>query len=492
MELVVIIVWIVLKSVPHFVEQGWGGAVDLLLLIAAIGVTLSWLIFFSRLRWKQRVIGIFLMLLPVALMKIDGHTGSFFPQLSWRWSDQSATQMPEISGMMAREGELIKASGPAYFPRFLGEKMDNWIAGELLPDGWESKEPKELWRIEMGEGWSAFAVAGKFAYTMDQRGAIETTICYELLTGYAVWTHSEEVRFEESMGGDGPRSTPTVADSKVYSLGATGILTCLDARTGTLIWGKNVLEETNQSVPKWAKSCSPLVVDGMVIVTLGSTADKSLGAFSVASGELMWRSGNYPSSYASPVVATLAGKRQIVAIQQKALAGFEIETGKELWAFPIGNPQSNCASPLIVEDTIITSSGYGYGTHRIQIKKDEAGFKATELWRSLKLKAKFADMIVKDGFLYGLNDGRMTCLNLEDGKSAWRGGNYGHGQILGVGGHIIVQGEQGDISILELSPKEEKVVLEFDALDHRTWNHPVLAGRILLVRNDREAVAFKY
>ncbi|MBT7971626.1 MAG: hypothetical protein HN570_11560, partial [Verrucomicrobia bacterium] len=104
----------------------------------------------------------------------------------------------------------------------------------------------------------------------------------------------------------------------------------------------------------------------------------------------------------------------------------------------------------------------------------------------------FADMIVKDGFLYGLNDGRMTCLDLENGKSVWRGGNYGHGQILGVGEHIIVQGEQGDVSILELSPKEEKIVLEFDALDHRTWNHPVLAGRILLVRNDREAVAFKY
>lgn len=225
------------------------------------------------------MIGAVLMSVPVVLLKIDGHTGSFFPQLSWRWSNQSATQMPELSGMMAQEGELIKATGPAYFPRFLGENMDNWVSGELLPDGWESKEPDELWRIEMGEGWSAFAVAGNFAYTMDQRGAIETTICYELLTGYAVWTHSEEVRFEESMGGDGPRSTPTVANSKVYSLGATGILTCLDARTGTLIWGKNVLEETNQSIPKWAKSCSPLVVDGMVIVTLGSKAEKSSGHF---------------------------------------------------------------------------------------------------------------------------------------------------------------------------------------------------------------------
>ena len=492
MELVVAVVWIVLKSIPNFVEQGWGGALDLLFLVAGIGVTLSWIICFSRLQWKQRVIGIGLIILPAALVKIDGHTGSFFPQLSWRWSNQSATEMPDLVGVMAQEGEAIQTTGPAYFPRLLGQNMNNRVTGELLPDGWERKVPEELWRIEMGEGWSAFAVAGKFAYTMDQRGSTETTICYELRTGYAVWTHSEEVRFEESMGGDGPRSTPTVANGRVYSLGATGLLNCLDARTGSLIWGKNILKETNQSVPKWAKSCSPLVVDEKVILTLGSKAEKSLGAFSVDTGELVWRSGDYPSSYASPVVATLAGKRQIVAIQQKAVAGFEIKTGKELWSFPIGNPQSNCASPLVVGDTVITSSGYGYGTHRIQIKKGETGFEATELWHSLKLKAKFADMVVKDGFLYGLNDGRMTCLNLENGKSAWRGGNYGHGQILGVGEHMIVQGEQGDISVLELNPNEEEVVMDFDALDHRTWNHPVLAGRILLVRNDREAVAFQY
>ena len=186
MELVVVVAWLVLKTIPHFVEQGWGGAVDLLLLIAAIGVALSWLVFFSRLRWKQRVIGIVLMLLPGALVRIDGHTGSFFPQLSWRWSNQSATQMPEMYGKMAQEGELIKTTGPAFFPRFLGQDMDNWVTGELLPKGWEDKVPEELWRIDMGEGWSAFAVAGNFAYTMDQRGSIETTICYELLTGYAV------------------------------------------------------------------------------------------------------------------------------------------------------------------------------------------------------------------------------------------------------------------------------------------------------------------
>ncbi|MDA7934289.1 PQQ-binding-like beta-propeller repeat protein [Akkermansiaceae bacterium] len=491
-EIVVIVAWVVLKLSPHFAEQGWSGALDLLFVVAVFGVALIWLIFFSRLTWRNRLIGIGLMMLPAALLKIDGHTGSFFPQLSWRWSKTSATEMPELTGEMAKEGEAIETAGPAYFPRLLGENMNNRVTGELLPDGWAGKEPKELWRIEMGEGWSGFAVAGRFAYTMDQRGSAETTTCYELETGNAVWSHAEEVRFEESMGGNGPRSTPTVDGGKVYSFGATGILNCLDARTGDLIWRKNVLRETGQSVPKWAKSCSPLIVDGKVIVTLGSEAKENLAAFTVESGELVWRSGDYPSSYASPVVATLAGNRQIVAVLQKAVAGFEIATGEELWSFPIGNPQSNCASPLIVGNTVITSSGYGYGTHRIEIEKVENGFEAKELWHSLKLKAKFADMIIDDGYLYGLNDGRLTCLDLETGKSTWRGGNYGHGQLLGVGEHMIVQSEQGDVYVIELNPEDEIVVSEFDALDHRTWNHPALAGRILLVRNDREAVAFKY
>lgn len=491
-QVVVIGVWLVLKNISYLTERGWGGAVDLLLAVIAMGVALVWLIFFSRLKWIQRLLGTGLMILPTILVKIDGHTGSFFPQLSWRWSKESATEMPELTGKMAREGEAIETAGPAYFPRLLGENMDNRVTGELLPDGWETQRPKELWRIEMGEGWSGFAVAGQFAYTMDQRGSSETTTCYELETGNAVWTHAEEVRFEESMGGNGPRSTPTVSNGKVYSLGATGILNCLDARTGNLIWGKDVLMEANQSVPKWAKSCSPLLVDNKVIVTLGSEAKENLAAFADESGELVWRSGDYPSSYASPVIASLVGKQQIVAIQQNAVAGFDIESGSELWSFPIGNPQSNCASPLIVGDTVVTSAGYGYGTHRIEIKKSGEQFKAEELWHSLKLKSKFADMVIRDGYLYGLNDGRLTCLNLEDGKSAWRGGNYGHGQILGVGGHMIVQSEQGAISVVSLNQEAEEVGIEFDALDHRTWNHPALAGRILLVRNDREAVAFKY
>ena len=327
---------------------------------------------------------------------------------------------------------------------------------------------------------------------MEQRGKIETTICYELLTGNPVWIHEEPVRFEESMGADGPRSTPTIADGKVYSLGATGILNCLDARTGTKIWRKDTLSDFNQSVPKWAKSCSPLVSDGKVIITLGKEAQDNLAAFDLTSGDLLWRSGDYPASYASPVIATLAGKRQIVALQQKSVNGYDIESGKILWSFPIGNPQGNCASPLIHGDTVITSSGYGYGTHRINISATAEGFTAEELWHSRKLKAKFADMVIHQDHLYGLNDGRLVCLHLSDGKTAWRGKNYGHGQLLGVGNHLILQAEQGNLLILKMTPEQETVIQEFDALEHRTWNHPTLAGNILLIRNDREAIAFQY
>ena len=491
-ELVLMVVWVVLRLVPIVEESGSVGAVNLAFLVLNGGFLVVWLVFFSGLSMGLRLVGAALALLLPAMVKMDGHTGSFFPQFSWRWTKTSATELPELTGRMALEGELRSAEGEANFPRFLGAKMNNHVLGAGLPQRWFDQKPKEIWRRPIGEGWSSFSVVGGFAFTMEQRGPLETTLCYELKTGKPVWVHQEKVRFEESMGDDGPRSTPTVSNGYVFSLGATGILNCLDARTGKMIWGKDVLAAAGHAVPQWAKSGSPLVVDGKVVVTLGSKAEKNLAAFEVATGKLVWRSGDYPSSYASPVVAELAGKRQIVALQQTSVDGYDVESGAILWSFPIGNPQSNCATPMIVGDTVITSGGYGYGTHRIKISRSGDDFEAEELWHSRKLKAKFADLLVYQGYLYGLNEGRMVCLDLKDGKAAWRGSNFGHGQLLGVGDHAIIQHEDGAISVMALNSEKETVVNEFEALDHRTWNHPVLAGNLLLLRNDREAIAFEW
>ncbi|MGI9243379.1 MAG: PQQ-binding-like beta-propeller repeat protein, partial [Verrucomicrobiales bacterium] len=433
--------------------------------------------------------GVSAILLTAALLKMDGHTGSFFPQFSWRWTKSAADELPPLLGKLATEGKGIETGGPENFPRFLGAKMSNWVSGELLAEDWFENPPKELWRKQIGEGWSAFSVAGGFAFTMEQRGEEEVLVCYELATGEAVWVHSEAVRFEESMGDDGPRSTPTVAGGRVFALGATGILNCHDARTGELIWGKDVLAEAGQGVPTWAKSCSPLVVGERVIVTLGDKAEKNLAAFDVADGELVWRAGDYKSSYASPVLATLVGTEQVVAIQAKSVDGYGLDDGKILWSFPIGNPQGNCASPLVIGNRVLTGAGYGYGSHLIEIGEN---FEVEELWHSRKLKPKFADMVIHGEHVYGLDEGRLVCLSLEDGERLWRGTNFGHGQLLGVGEHLIVQSERGGVYVVEANPDSEEIVSEFDALDRRTWNHPVLAGKILLVRNDREAIAFEY
>lgn len=484
--------WAVMKQLPKFSDGGSGGKLDLLVVVVLPIFFLFWLMFFSRLAWPSRWILLALTLGSATLLKMDGLTGSFFPQVSWRWSPQAASELPELGAAPAAEGIVLPTEGPENFPRFLGAEMNNWVSGELLAGTWYAEPPKELWRKQIGEGWSSFAVAGGFAFTMEQRGEEEVLVCYELATGDAVWAHAEPVRFEESMGDDGPRSTPTVADGRVFAIGATGILNCHDARTGKLIWGKDVVAEAGQGVPTWAKSCSPLVVGGKVVVTLGNKPEKNLAAFDVASGALVWRAGDYSSSYASPVLATLAGRQQIVAIQAKSVDGYGLDDGEILWSFPIGNPQGNCASPLVIGDRVLTSAGYGYGSHLIEISESGGVFSAEELWRSRKLKAKFADMVVRGEHVYGLDEGRLVCLNLDDGERVWRGSNFGHGQLLGVGGHLIVQSEQGGVSVVAADPGGEEITAEFDALSRRTWNHPVLAGRILLVRNDREAVAFEY
>ena len=485
-----VILWLV-SAKTGILDSGFNGVLAFLLLFLLLVVFLVWLLLLGRVPATGKAGGVVVIALFAVMFRYDGLTGDFFPRFVWRWAQKPAVELPELAGKMASQDQPLATAGPDYFPRFLGAGMGNWVSGERLAADWFKSPPKELWRKEMGEGWSSFSVGGDYAFTMEQRGEKEVLVCYELRTGNAVWVHSEEVRFEEGMGGDGPRTTPTIAGDRVFSFGATGILNCHDARSGEKLWGKNVLVEAGHEVPRWAKSCSPLVVEGKVIVTLGEKA-KGVAAYDVTSGELVWRGAEDGSSYASLIHGTLAGQDQIVAMLKRSVKGLSVADGSELWSFPIGNPQGNCATPHLIGDRVLTSSGYGYGSHLLEIKQSGGGFTAEELWQSRDLKAKFADFVVRGEFVYGLSEKDLVCLNLEDGFPEWEGGEYGYGQMLGVGDHLIVQSERGKVYVLEASPDGEEVVSEFRALSSKTWNHPVLAGRILLVRNDREAVAFEY
>lgn len=293
------------------------------------------------------------------------------------------------------------------------------------------------------------------------------------------------------MGGTGPRATPAVQDDRVYALGATGILICLDGRTGRLIWRRDTLAEAGHQNLMWAKSCSPLLAGDRVIITLGH-GPKTLAAYQVRTGEPAWRSGPDAASYGSPALVTSGGVPQAVTVFADRVMAVNPENGAEIWTWKEGfrAAAANVANPVFpAPDQVLVGIGYGVGS---TLLKTSPGMPPEILWHSLKMKPKFTNLVVKSGRAWGLDEGRLACLDLTTGGQLWRGSSYGHGQILGAGDSLIIQSERGEVVIAAASDQEETVQVRFPALSSKTWNQPCLAGRLLLVRNDREAVCFEF
>ena len=220
--------------------------------------------------------------------------------------DYSLPELKPVDGANLAAVDL-KTTTPLDYPRFLGVDGRGTVTGEELAADWTAATPKQLWRQPIGAGLSAFSIVGDFAVTQEQRGSLELVSCYELKTGKVRWVHQDKTRFSESQGGDGPRATPTIYDGNVYAMGATGILNCLDGATGKVIWSHNILTEHQENNLNWGKSCSPLVFDNLVVVGLGDSPRPSLAAYNRLTGEQVWQSGHDTTTYASPVLATIAG-----------------------------------------------------------------------------------------------------------------------------------------------------------------------------------------
>jgi outer membrane protein assembly factor BamB len=331
------------------------------------------------------------------------------------------------------------------------------------------------------------------AITQEQRGAEEAIVAYDLATGAVRWVHAYPARYATVVAGEGPRATPAVAGDRLVAHGATGVLTAVDRRTGRRAWQRDLPREHEAPEPEWGRSSSPLVLGDRVIVNAGGTGGRSLVAHALATGELAWAGGGDRVGYASPVLVTLAGVPQVVAFNIASVTAHEPETGAVLWEHPWPGRQPNVSQPLPVgDDRLLVSSGYGVGSALLRIRRDDDGaLKPTVLWESPRLKAKFTNLVLHDGFVYGLDDGVLVCLDLETGERRWKSGRYGHGQVLLVEGVLLVQTEEGEVVLVDPQPERHVEVARFQALDGKTWNPPALAGRYLLVRNDREAAMYE-
>lgn len=465
-------------------------------------LNLFWFVFTRRFSWRTRLTGLGVVLVAgVALtqaLRVDGTVdGTGLPRLVWKWSGPGY-QVQKISPSLAAETSPVsddpRLAQAADVAQFFGPERDGVVTGAGLDRDWKTTPPKELWRQPIGLGWSAFAVVKGRAYTQEQREDEEMVTCYDLFTGKLVWAHADKTRFSQWQSGDGPHATPVVHDGRVYAYGGTGRLTCLEASTGKRLWQRAVLEENQLANNEWGTSSSPLIVDDKVLVTGGSTRGPVLFAYHRETGEPVWKAGDDQASYASPQLAILAGKRVILSNNARALAAYDPATGSVLLDHAWGGENWPKASQVLVldQDRLFLSAGYGMGCQMLQIQADEGGkLKTAELWTGLKMKTQFNSPTARDGHAYGLDDGRLACLELATGERLWKEGRFASGQTLLVDDLILIQSESGPVHLAVAKPEGYEELGQIPALSSKTWNHPVLAGRYLLVRNDREAVCYE-
>jgi outer membrane protein assembly factor BamB len=469
--------------------------------IVAILVMLLWLLFFSRLRWKIRLTSFAAIILFLAalaaLFRVRGVSGDVIPVLEWRWAEQPLKPLAEGSTDVPI---LIPAKvdddpwfAPNNYPQFLGPNRDAKKHGIRLARDWSKHPPRLLWRQPIGAGWSAFAVVGNAAITQEQRGEQEMVVCYDLMSGQVKWSHSDNTGYKSAVTGDGPRATPTIVRDRVYTLGGTGILNCLELATGERIWSKNIFTDNNGKMNQWGASCSPLVLDSLVVVSAGRSNGRSLVAYHKETGEIVWSGGSDPAGYSSPLITTLGDQPQILIFNRGNVVAHDPRTGEILWQHPWPDESECVAQPVpLPGDRVFVSSGYGIGCKLFQIQRNEQNhWRASLIWETNRLKAKFTNVVYRDGYIYGLDDGILVCLDLTNGERKWKRGRYGHGQVILVDDLLLVQAEKGDVVLVEANPNAHKELARFAALDSKTWNNPALAGPYLLVRNDREAACYE-
>jgi outer membrane protein assembly factor BamB len=426
------------------------------------------------------------------LLRTDGIMGSG-AQWAWRWSKTPEQRLLAQAGdePVALAATPAAAVERADWPGFRGPGRDGVARGARIATDWSRTPPVQLWRRPIGPGWSSFAVRGDLLYTQEQRGDEEAVSCYRVTTGQPVWRHGYAVRFWESNGGAGPRATPTLGAGRVYTFGATGILNALDAGNGAVVWSRNVASETGTKVPMWGFASSPLVVDDVVIVA----ATGKLVAYDRATGDPRWSGPAHGMSYSSPQRATIDGVAQVLQLSAAGVTSVAPATGTLLWEHSW--PGFTIVQPALTADgdVLISTSGGtgGLGVRRLGAAHGPGGWVVKQRWTSDGLCPYFNDFVVHKGHAFGFDGSSLACIDLEHGTRKWEGGRYGNGQLVLLPDQdlLLVVSEEGELALVRATPDRFTELGRFPALKGKTWNHPVLVGDVLLVRNGQEMAAFR-
>jgi outer membrane protein assembly factor BamB len=464
------------------------------------------------------------------LIRTGGITGDADSDFHWRWTPtpeerllaraagepapvapapRADTPAPSLSPEVGEAPKAVPSSAPAVqrsptptigrtdtsgaaWPGFRGPDRDGIVHGVRIETDWSGKPPVQMWRRPVGPGWSSFAVHGDVLFTQEQRGEDEVVAAYKVATGEPVWRHKDPARFWESNAGAGPRATPTLSNGRVYTHGGTGIVNALNAADGAVVWSRNAATDTGRKTPPWGFASSPLVVGDVVIVA----AAGSLVAYDRDTGKPRWFGPKRGGGYSSPHLATIDGVPQVLLLNGTGLISVAPADGALLWEHSW--PGDSIVQPGVTTDgDVLMGSGSGMGNQdglrRVAVEHGTAGWTVKERWTSNGLKPYYNDFVVHKGHAFGFDGAMLACVDLKDGQRKWKGGRYGHGQLVLLPDQdlLLVLSEEGELALVKATPDQFAELARVPAIEGKTWNHPVVVGDVVLARNDQEMAAFR-
>ena len=521
----------IISIVQHWAPSTDHQIANLITIVIVLATTvqflwnLHWIAVKHRKIWHVPLSCVAVATLATALFDFEGFSGELIPQIRLSIGERAPKLRETLASQDTASDTETETTTPqsptpsseaerryalSDFPQFLGPQRNGVISDRQFAIPKEASEVETLWNIGIGEGWASFAVVKDRAITLEQRADQEHLTCYRLSDGALLWMVKHESFHDDTFGGAGPRSTPSIHENHVFAQGQDGTVWCVDWRNGKIIWQVELLDlakwskQSSESAISWARSGSPLIVDNLCVLPFGgprqqASTGRSLIALSIKDGSVQWMAGEDQISYASPMLVNLAGQKQIVSVNEKTITGHLVDSGKELWSFPwIGqsNGGANCASAILAgPEQFLIGKGYGGGSALVRITNQENGMQNAEaLWTSSRvLKTKFTHACVDGPIAYAINNGSLEAVNIAEGLSNWqqpRRDRLGQGQLLLVDDTLIGQAESGEILLADADPDQYKELVRIPAMNSKTWNIPTIAGRHLLVRNDRQAFCF--
>jgi len=377
------------------------------------------------------------------------------------------------------------------WPQWRGPNRDGKVSGFAAPQEWP-KELTQKWKTTVGTGDATPALVGDKLYVFTRQGDEEVTLCLDAGSGEELWRdkYAAQAVTGAPARHPGPRSSPAVADGKVVTIGVGGVLSCLDAATGKLVWRKDPFPKV---VPQFFTAMSPIITDGMCIAHLGGQGNGAIIAYDLATGDEKWRWADEGPEYGSPVLLTVGGIKQIATPTEKSIVGIGVADGKLLWQLP-SIPQRmayNAATPIVDGQTVFYAAK-GRGTKAVKIEKQGEGFTAKELWSNPALGVQFNTPVLKDGLLFGLSDsGNLFCINAKTGQTAWTDATQrdrgGFTAILDGGSCLLALPSNSELIVFKPGDSGYSELAKVKVADTPTYAHPVISGNRVFVK-DQESV----